>query len=100
MSNTPALVEYFLQDRYWDELNNDNPLGMQGEIAKSFGDLIKNMWCGRYSYTVPRNFKARYVFCTHTTAIITALSIVPKVTNHIFKFYFCVSKYVYITLCR
>ncbi|PRD21568.1 UNVERIFIED_CONTAM: usp15 [Trichonephila clavipes] len=57
MSNTPPLVDYFLQDRYWDELNNDNPLGMQGEIAKSFGDLIKNMWCGRYSYTVPRNFK-------------------------------------------
>ncbi|GBN97797.1 Ubiquitin carboxyl-terminal hydrolase 15 [Araneus ventricosus] len=57
MSNTPALVDYFLQDRYWDELNNENPLGMQGEIAKSFGELIKNMWCGRYSYTVPRNFK-------------------------------------------
>ncbi|CAL1290748.1 unnamed protein product [Larinioides sclopetarius] len=57
MSNTPPLVDYFLQDRYWDELNNENPLGMQGEIAKSFGELIKNMWCGRYSYTVPRNFK-------------------------------------------
>ncbi|GIY57194.1 ubiquitin carboxyl-terminal hydrolase 15 [Caerostris darwini] len=57
MSNTPPLVEYFLQDRYWDELNNENPLGMQGEIAKSFGELVKNMWCGRYSYTVPRNFK-------------------------------------------
>ncbi|XP_035221338.1 ubiquitin carboxyl-terminal hydrolase 15-like, partial [Stegodyphus dumicola] len=60
MSNTPPLVEYFLQDRYWDELNKENPLGMQGEIAKSFGELIKNMWCGRYSYTVPRNFKVYF----------------------------------------
>ncbi|XP_054720476.1 ubiquitin carboxyl-terminal hydrolase 4-like [Uloborus diversus] len=57
MSNTPSLVDYFLQDHYWGELNKDNPLGMQGEIAKSFGELVKNMWCGRYSYTVPRNFK-------------------------------------------
>ncbi|XP_042898820.1 ubiquitin carboxyl-terminal hydrolase 4 isoform X2 [Parasteatoda tepidariorum] len=57
MSNTPPLADYFLQDHYWNELNNDNPLGMQGEIAKSFGDLIKNMWSGNCSYTVPRNFK-------------------------------------------
>ncbi len=30
---------------------------MQGEIARSFGELIKSIWSGRYSYVVPRNFK-------------------------------------------
>jgi ubiquitin C-terminal hydrolase len=30
---------------------------MQGEIARSFGELVKSMWSGRYSYVVPRNFK-------------------------------------------
>ena len=25
--------------------------------ARAFGDLVKNMWSGRYSYVVPRNFK-------------------------------------------
>lgn len=59
MSNTPPLVDYFLKDHYWDELNKDNPLGMHGEIAKSFGELVKNMWSGRCTYTVPRNFKVR-----------------------------------------
>uniref|UniRef100_T1IWA2 Ubiquitin carboxyl-terminal hydrolase n=1 Tax=Strigamia maritima TaxID=126957 RepID=T1IWA2_STRMM len=57
MSNCPPLTNYFLEDRYWDELNTENPLGMKGEIAKAFGELIKIMWSGRYSYTVPRNFK-------------------------------------------
>lgn len=66
MSNTPLLVDYFLKDHYWDELNKDNPLGMHGEIAKSFGELVKNMWSGRYTYTVPRNFKV-WIFYNRLT---------------------------------
>lgn len=30
---------------------------MKGEIARTFGEIIKSMWSGRYSYVVPRNFK-------------------------------------------
>ena len=57
MSNVPKLTEYFLGEDWVNELNYDNPLGMKGEIAKSYAELIRNMWSGKFSYTVPRNFK-------------------------------------------
>ncbi|XP_053572728.1 ubiquitin carboxyl-terminal hydrolase 15 [Bombina bombina] len=59
LSNTSPLTEYFLNDKYQDELNLDNPLGMRGEIAKSYADLIKQMWSGKYSYVTPRAFKTQ-----------------------------------------
>ncbi|XP_013412555.1 ubiquitin carboxyl-terminal hydrolase 15 isoform X3 [Lingula anatina] len=57
MHNVPPLVEYFLADRWKDELNLDNPLGMKGEIAKTFASLIHDVWSGKYSYVIPRDFK-------------------------------------------
>ncbi|CAI9541910.1 unnamed protein product [Staurois parvus] len=59
LSNTPPLTEYFLNDKYQEELNLDNPLGMRGEIAKSYAELIKQMWSGKYSYVTPRAFKTQ-----------------------------------------
>ncbi|XP_030073101.1 ubiquitin carboxyl-terminal hydrolase 15 isoform X2 [Microcaecilia unicolor] len=59
LSNTPPLTEYFLNDKYQDELNLDNPLGMRGEIAKSYAEHIKQMWSGKYSYVTPRVFKTQ-----------------------------------------
>lgn len=60
LSNVPLLTEYMLSDRWQAELNHNNPLGMRGEIATTFAELIKNMWSGKFSYTVPRNFKVRF----------------------------------------
>lgn len=57
LSNIPPLTEYFLKDKYQDELNEDNPLGMKGEIAKVYAELIKQLWSGKYSYVTPRPFK-------------------------------------------
>ena len=57
LSNCPPITEYFANDNYPEDINEDNPLGMQGEIARTFGELIKSIWSGRYSYVVPRNFK-------------------------------------------
>ncbi|XP_064417656.1 ubiquitin carboxyl-terminal hydrolase 15 isoform X3 [Latimeria chalumnae] len=59
LSNTPPLTEYFLNDKYEEEMNYDNPLGMRGEIARSYAELIKQMWSGRYSYVTPRAFKTQ-----------------------------------------
>lgn len=59
LSNIPPLTEYFLKDKYQDELNEDNPLGMKGEIAKAYAELIKQLWSGKYSYVTPRPFKVR-----------------------------------------
>lgn len=60
MSNTPPITDYFLNNHHHDDLNVDNPLGMRGEIAKSFGELIKNMWSGTSS-TVPHHFKVLHI---------------------------------------
>ena len=50
-------MEYFACDNYIEDINEDNPLGMKGEIARTFGEVIKAMWSGKFSYVVPRNFK-------------------------------------------
>lgn len=57
LSNTPPLTEYFLRSSYLGELNFSNPLGMKGEIAEAYADIIKQMWSGRHFSVVPRIFK-------------------------------------------
>uniref|UniRef100_A0A8C5HXD9 Ubiquitin carboxyl-terminal hydrolase n=1 Tax=Gouania willdenowi TaxID=441366 RepID=A0A8C5HXD9_GOUWI len=59
LSNIPPLTDYFLKDKYTEELNEDNPLGMKGEIAKAYAELIKQLWSGKYSYVTPRPFKTQ-----------------------------------------
>ena len=57
LSSTPPLVEYFLSDKYKQELNTDNPLGMKGEIAEEYAELIKELWSGTHSAIAPRELK-------------------------------------------
>lgn len=57
LSNAPPLTEYFLNDQYEAEINRENPLGMRGEIAEAYADLVKQMWLSRSSYVAPRTFK-------------------------------------------
>ncbi|TDH11101.1 hypothetical protein EPR50_G00082260 [Perca flavescens] len=59
LSNAPPLTEYFLQSSYLEELNFSNPLGMKGEIAEAYADVIKQMWSGRHYSVVPRVFKTK-----------------------------------------
>ena len=41
-------------------MNRDNPLGMHGEIAQSYADLIHTMWGGKYTSTAPRKWAGYY----------------------------------------
>ncbi|NXX77179.1 UBP4 hydrolase, partial [Urocolius indicus] len=59
LSNTPPLTEYFLEDKYEAEINQSNPLGMRGEIAEAYAELIKQIWSGRQSHVAPRMFKTQ-----------------------------------------
>ncbi|XP_078393865.1 ubiquitin carboxyl-terminal hydrolase 11-like, partial [Cetorhinus maximus] len=59
LSSTPPLTDYFLTNGYVEELNLDNPLGMQGEIAEAYADIIKQIWSGRHYTVIPRMFKTR-----------------------------------------
>ncbi|KAL7116109.1 hypothetical protein ACP275_04G223100 [Erythranthe tilingii] len=58
LAHTPKLVDYFLGD-YRREINPDNPLGMKGEIASSFGDLMKKLWAPGATPLAPRTFKLK-----------------------------------------
>uniref|UniRef100_A0A7N9AVC8 Ubiquitin carboxyl-terminal hydrolase n=1 Tax=Mastacembelus armatus TaxID=205130 RepID=A0A7N9AVC8_9TELE len=59
LSNASPLTEYFLNDQYEAEINRENPLGMRGEIAEAYADLVKQMWQSRSSYVAPRTFKTQ-----------------------------------------
>ncbi|XP_044477487.1 ubiquitin carboxyl-terminal hydrolase 9-like [Mangifera indica] len=56
--HTPHLVEYFLQD-YSDDINTKNPLGMHGELALEFGELLRKLWSSGRITIAPRAFKGK-----------------------------------------
>ncbi|XP_006661646.1 ubiquitin carboxyl-terminal hydrolase 9-like isoform X2 [Oryza brachyantha] len=56
--HTPPLVEYFLQD-YSREINTENPLGLQGELAIAFGELLRKLWSAGRTSVAPRAFKTK-----------------------------------------
>ncbi|KAI6669738.1 hypothetical protein NL676_004623 [Syzygium grande] len=58
LAHTPKLVDYFLGD-YAREINHENPLGMDGEIALAFGDLIRKLWAPGATPVAPRTFKSK-----------------------------------------
>ncbi|GAB4859876.1 Ubiquitin carboxyl-terminal hydrolase 8 [Ancistrocladus abbreviatus] len=58
LAHTPKLVDYFLGD-YSGEINHDNPLGMDGEIALAFGDLLRKLWAPGATTVAPRMFKSK-----------------------------------------
>lgn len=57
LSNTPDITNYILADTYLTDINTNNPLGMHGEIARTYADLIKILWSGNHSSFLPREFK-------------------------------------------
>ncbi|KAJ4873543.1 ubiquitin-specific protease 8 [Raphanus sativus] len=58
LAHTPKLVDFFLGE-YIREINLENPLGMKGEIALAFGDLLRSLWAPGASTVAPRTFKAK-----------------------------------------
>jgi ubiquitin carboxyl-terminal hydrolase 4/11/15 len=57
LSNTPQLTKWFLADNYKKDLNRDNPLGMKGQVAEAYGELIERLWSGQAHSIPPRDFK-------------------------------------------
>lgn len=56
LSNTKPLKDYFYSQNYRQEINYKNPLGMQGELAEAFGELIDKLW-KQFDSISPRDFK-------------------------------------------
>ncbi|KAI8379734.1 uncharacterized protein BYT42DRAFT_532706 [Radiomyces spectabilis] len=57
LSNTPQLTAWFLAGNDKKDLNRDNPLGMQGQVAEAYGNLIAKLWSGHTASVAPRDFK-------------------------------------------
>lgn len=57
LSNTESLTNYFITDRHIEDINPDNPLGMRGEIARCYSEVIKAMWSGHHLNLTPREFR-------------------------------------------
>ncbi|XP_004345237.1 ubiquitin carboxyl-terminal hydrolase [Capsaspora owczarzaki ATCC 30864] len=58
LSNSMALTRYFVDDSYLRDVNTTNPLGMRGELAQEYGELVKALWSDNPSSSVsPFSFK-------------------------------------------
>jgi len=57
LSNTVLLSKYFIEDLYKNELNENNPLGMNGALGRSYAKLIKMLWSTTDSEISPSFFK-------------------------------------------
>ena len=53
------------EDTYRKHINEKNSLGMGGNLAKAYGNLLHEMWSGNTSYTHPRVLKVQHV-CSKT----------------------------------
>ncbi|CAJ1881957.1 unnamed protein product [Sphenostylis stenocarpa] len=58
LAHTPKLVDFFLGD-YRKEINYENPLGMNGELALAFGDLLRKLWVPGATPIAPKTFKMK-----------------------------------------
>ncbi len=44
LAHTVPLMRKFLRRKYESDINKDNPLGMNGELAVAFGSLMDKLW--------------------------------------------------------
>ncbi|XP_058749243.1 ubiquitin carboxyl-terminal hydrolase 5-like isoform X2 [Vicia villosa] len=56
--HTPEFARYFRED-YHQEINWQNPLGMVGELALAFGELLRKLWAPGRTPIAPRPFKSK-----------------------------------------
>ncbi|WVZ61956.1 hypothetical protein U9M48_011761 [Paspalum notatum var. saurae] len=58
LAHTPKLVDYFLGD-YARNINRTNPLGLNGELALAFGELLRSLWTTDRKPVAPHHFKEK-----------------------------------------
>ena len=46
-----------MEKPYKKHINKDNPLGMKGALAETYGELLEKIWRGHNSYLAPQQFK-------------------------------------------
>ena len=57
LSNTEELTKFFLFNLYKQDINKDNPLGLEGRLAAGFQDLLADLWISKETKTAPHQLK-------------------------------------------
>ena len=57
LSNIQGLTNYFISDKYEKEINEINPLGTKGKLAKRYASFLKSLWFGTGSVHSPWTLK-------------------------------------------
>merc|ERR1719487_2840005 len=62
LSHTRPLTDYFLRDEegepfYVRQINEKNPLGSGGDLARAYASFIRDAWSGSYSTVTPSALK-------------------------------------------
>lgn len=56
--HVPEIVEYFLSGYYESEINKDNPIGKNGDVALAFAELVRRVYLDKSNTYAPRQFKS------------------------------------------
>jgi len=85
MSNVPELTKFFLSEDWTSQLNRTNPLGMKGQIAETYAELIQTMWDGKHSSTAPRRYASyltiKRVLILQTDSLMSLWTVLPLPIN-------------------
>eukprot|EP01006_Ploeotia_vitrea_P021237 TRINITY_DN53592_c0_g1_i1.p1 TRINITY_DN53592_c0_g1~~TRINITY_DN53592_c0_g1_i1.p1 ORF type:complete len:981 (+),score=58.94 TRINITY_DN53592_c0_g1_i1:22-2943(+) len=58
LCNTTKLREFFTTHQYEQDINDNNPLGHNGKLAKSFAELLHTVWSGQHTSVSPTTFRS------------------------------------------
>lgn len=56
LAHIPVIANYYISNRYLEDINIKNKFGSRGEISKVFAEVIHNYWSGKYSSITPHCF--------------------------------------------
>lgn len=57
LNHMDPLTQYFLKNKFQQDLNRQNPLGSGGHVATAYAALLREVWGGKYSALAPRMLK-------------------------------------------
>eukprot|EP00948_MAST-09A_sp_MAST-9A-sp1_P004065 g4065.t1 len=52
------LTDYMLKNRWKNDVNAQNPLGLGGQLAAAYAELLSSIWSGQHSSVAPRDLKS------------------------------------------
>ena len=65
-----CLSFFAVANEYRSDVNRENPLGCEGQLAYSFAALVKKLWNGENEYLYPRNLKVCVCLCVCACACV------------------------------